>query len=230
MSSAKAHPGRRPNLAVRFVVAWLIAMLLCVLRQGTVVAKERAPDGRAVASLSADAPAALCDQQPEDHERSKVAQASLGRGDNHKHHPESADDGDRPSTGHAHRFELGMAPGLVYIPGEKAFATGLHLHLVAAIGDSRWGLGLGAERIFDEHGHTTISVVPLFRITDEWSLIVAPGITFPDDDPSDIEPSVHLETAYEFMLGHFHLGPSLEVALDPHAAHVTVGVHMGVGF
>jgi hypothetical protein len=91
-------------------------------------------------------------------------------------------------------------------------------------------LGVGAERIFDEHGHSTFSVVPQLRITDAWSVIVAPGITMPDEDPSDIQPSVHLETAYEFALGDVHLGPSFEVALDPHATHATLGLHCGLGF
>jgi hypothetical protein len=125
---------------------------------------------------------------------------------------------------------MGLAPGLVYVLNESEVAFGLHLHFIANLGRSRWGLGLGAERIFDEHGHTTISLLPQFRIIDPWTVILGPGITISDDDPSDVQPSVHLETAYEFMLGHFHAGPSIEVALDPHSVHLTAGLHVGFGF
>lgn len=91
------------------------------------------------------------------------------------------------------------------------------------------GLGVGVERLFDDHGHTTLSAVLQFRIFDPWSVIVAPGITFPDGDASDVEPSVHFETSYEFMFGSFHVGSSFEVAIDPHATQLTFGLHMGVG-
>ena len=129
--------------------------------------------------------------------------------------------------GHAHKLEIGFAPGLVYIPKEKEFTLGLHLHVVAAIGESRWGLGGGLERLFDDHGHTTLSAVVQFRIFDPWSVVVAPGMTISDD--AELAPSVHFETAYEFAFGNFHLGPSFEVAVDPNETHLTLGLHMGVG-
>ncbi len=158
----------------------------------------------------------------------------MATADSHEQHdasPEHAHgaEDEHGSTGHAHAFEIGLAPGLAYVPQEKSFALGLHLHLVANIGETRWGLGAGVERLFDDHGHTTLSVVLQFRIFDPWSVIVAPGMTFPDGDASDVEPSVHFETAYEFMFGRFHIGPSFEVAIDPHATHLTIGLHMGVG-
>jgi hypothetical protein len=133
-------------------------------------------------------------------------------------------------VGHAHGFEIGIAPGLVYVPNESEITAGLHLHLVGALGESRWGLGGGVERLFDEHGHTTVSAVVQFRIMDPWSVILGPGVTFRDADPSAVEPSLHVETAYEFTFGHFHVGPALEVAIDPDATHLTLGAHLGVGF
>ena len=150
----------------------------------------------------------------------------------HDHEDADHEDADHAhgSAGHAHRFEIGLAPGLAYIPNDDAFALGLHLHLVATLGETRWGVGAGAERLFDAHGHTTLSAVVQFRIFDPWSVIVAPGVTIPDGNASNVEPSIHFETAYEFMFKHFHIGPSFEVAIDPEETHLTIGIHFGVGF
>ena len=131
---------------------------------------------------------------------------------------------------HDHRFELGLAPGLAYLVEEEHFTAGLHLHLIAALGESRWGLGLGFERLLDEHSHNTAGVVLQYRLTNAWSMLVSPGLTFEDSEPSELEPSVHIESTYEFFFGDYHLGPSLEYAADAEDSHVTLGVHVAVGF
>lgn len=159
-----------------------------------------------------------------------LAASPASDGHEHEHEHEGTHDSAGAAPGHLHAFEIGLAPGLVYVPSESEFAPGLHLHFVWNA-KPRWGFGAGAERIFDSHGHTTVSAVVQFRIFDPWSVIVAPGVTFPDDDPAGLKPSVHLETTYEFALGeHVHLGPSLELAIDPLATHITLGMHVGVGF
>lgn len=136
---------------------------------------------------------------------------------------------DETSGAHDHRLEIGIAPGLAYLPADSAVTAGLHLHVVAALPDSRWGLGLGLERLFDDHGHTTLSAVVQLRLIAGWSVIVAPGVTFEDGEWSSPGPSVHFETVYEFTFGAFHIGPSLEFAIDLEETHLTLGLHLGVG-
>lgn len=133
------------------------------------------------------------------------------------------------ASGHDHSFELSVSPGLVYLITEEQVAFGLHLHLVGEV-SPRWSLGAGFERVFDDHAHNTISAVLLYRVTDSWTVVLAPGGTFSDKDPAAFDPSGHLETAYEFKFGDMHFGPSLELAVDPDDAHLTAGIHVGFGF
>ncbi len=42
-------------------------------------------------------------------------------------------------------------------------------------------------------------------------------------------PGAHIETNYEFEIGAFHVGPSIELAVDLEDVHVMVGLHLGVG-
>jgi len=127
-----------------------------------------------------------------------------------------------------HKNEIGVANAPVLFVKEKVFAYGLHLHYVRNILHSRFGIGLGFERIFDAHKHNTIGLVTLLRIPG-WSLIVAPGLTFEDANPT-AKFALHLESAYEFQIGHFHIGPSCEFAYDPEDIHLSLGLHLGYGF
>lgn len=132
---------------------------------------------------------------------------------------------------HSHRFELGLSAGVVYLPQEQEVTAGLHLHAVFNILASRFGVGLGYERLLDDHGHNAIGVILQLRIIDEWSVAVSPGVAFADAAPADVTFAAHVETAYEFPLGeNVHLGPVLEVAFDTHEVHLTGGAHLGVGF
>ncbi len=129
---------------------------------------------------------------------------------------------------HDHDFEIGLVPGLSYLPAEGEFGFSLHMHLTFKLGDSPWAVGVGAERLFDEHAHNTISAVLEYRLIDEWSVALGPGITFEDDGHP--HPALHLETTYALMTGDFHLGPAFEAAIDTHEMHLTLGVHVGIGF
>jgi hypothetical protein len=116
------------------------------------------------------------------------------------------------------------------VPSEDEIAFGLHLHLLAPLGESRWAIGAGFEHIFDEHAHNTVAALVQYRVIDAWSVALGPGLTLGEDELSHVDPSLHVETAYEFAVGEFHLGPSFEFALDPRDVHLTLGVHMGFGF
>ena len=129
--------------------------------------------------------------------------------------------------GHDHAVEIGIAIGPAFIPTDREVAAGLHLHVVGIIGESRWGLGGGVERLFDSHGHTTISGLVQLWVLKGWSFVLGPGLTISDD--AELQPSIHLETAYEFTVKRLHIGPVFEAALDPEMVHLTLGLHLGFG-
>jgi len=80
-------------------------------------------------------------------------------------------------------------------------------------------MGLGYERIFDDHKHQTIGIVGTYRPVNLLSINVSPGLTFENNDASELRFALHLESSYEFELGNFHLGPVLEFAYDPHQSY-----------
>ena len=129
-----------------------------------------------------------------------------------------------------HRNEIGIANAPVYFVKEKEWSYGLHVHYVYNIVHSRFGVGLGYERIFDEHEHHTLGVVGSYRPGEKFSMIVSPGITFEGAEEGHANFALHLEFAYEIEVKNFHLGPVLEFAYDPEDFHISLGVHIGIGF
>jgi hypothetical protein len=124
-------------------------------------------------------------------------------------------------------FELGGSIGPAYVVDE-GWSASVHFHAVWFIPDTPVGLGIGYERLFDDHNHNTVSFVSQFHIYAGWSAALAPGITWEEDA---INASLHIETFYEFEINDYvHAGPSFELALDKHAPHLTPGLHMGIGF
>lgn len=129
-----------------------------------------------------------------------------------------------------HNNELGIANALIYIIKEKEFAYGLHTHYIRSFRDSRFGIGLGYERIFDEHKHNTIGVILIYTPIEHLDISLSPGITFNEINESDLHFGLHLETLYEFEIGVFHIGPVAEFAYSVEDYHVSLGVHFGFGF
>lgn len=143
--------------------------------------------------------------------------AEIGEEDEHAHHTH-------------HKNEIGVANSLVYFVNEESFHYGLHAHYIRNIGESKFGLGLGYERIFDEHKHNTVSFVGAYRPVERLYLVVSPGVTFEESDYSNPRFALHLEGSYEFELGSFHIGPAVEFAYDPEDYHISIGLHVGYGF
>lgn len=129
-----------------------------------------------------------------------------------------------------HRNEIGLGNSAVYFLKEKALAYGLHLHYIYNIPKSRFGLGLGYERIFDEHQHNTIGLEGTYRPVENLSLSLSPGVAFEENSLSNSMFALHFESAYEFELKYMHLGPVVEVAYDKEDVHISIGLHIGVGF
>lgn len=130
-----------------------------------------------------------------------------------------------------HKNEIGIANAPVYFINEKELTYGFHFHYVRNIGKSPFGIGVGYERIFDEHQHQTIGVVGSYRFYG-WVFNVAPGVTFEKEEDVDTELlfAIHLEATYEWDFGNFHVGPVAEVAYDPEDVHMALGIHVGYGF
>jgi hypothetical protein len=122
-----------------------------------------------------------------------------------------------------------VANSPVYFFNEKEVSYGFHIHYIYSP-QGKFGIGVGYERIFDEHKHHTIGIVGSYRITDRWSINLAPGITFEESFSNEKNFAAHLESTYEFELNNIHIGPAFEVAYDPEDIHISIGLHVGFGF
>lgn len=141
----------------------------------------------------------------------------------HEHHDEEHE------QEHHHVHEIGVSVAPVYFTkaGELSMAT--HLHYTYNFPQTGFGLGIGYERIFDDHKHNFVGVELSYRIVHPLSLSLSPGVAFEGDHPDEKEFALHFETVYEFEVGTFHIGPVLELAYHPEDFHVSLGVHVGLG-
>lgn len=136
---------------------------------------------------------------------------------------------EQDSHAHHHHTELGIANSMVLVGHEQEWAYGLHLHLIRSIGHSRFGAGLGYERIFDEHGHNTIGIVGSYSPINHLHLNLSPGLAFEDGEFSEAKPALHIESSYGFPVGKIHIGPLWEFAFDSKHYHMSIGLHIGLG-
>ena len=130
---------------------------------------------------------------------------------------------------HDHNFEFGLANSVVYFVNEKEIAYGLHFHLVKRIAHSKFGFGLGYERIFDEHKHNTIGIVGAYNPIYNLHLAISPGVAFEGSGLEHPRFAIHFESVYDWQIGEIHLGPLLEFAYDQEDYHISLGIHIGFG-
>ncbi|MBW6536347.1 MAG: hypothetical protein K0B11_15160 [Mariniphaga sp.] len=131
-----------------------------------------------------------------------------------------------------HKYHIGVGGTGAYLKGESGFAPGAHLHFIRQLGhQSRWGLGLGYEAIFDEHKHKGVNLLINYHPLKHLSFNVGPGIIFSEHEgETERKPAFHAEAVYEFIVGKFHIGPMAGFGSDKEETHFSVGVHVGLGF
>ena len=127
-----------------------------------------------------------------------------------------------------HRNEIGIANAPVWFVHEKRLAYEFHLHYIHKLPESRFGIGLGYERIFDVHGHNTFGMIGNYSPFDRFNLAIAPGVAFTKE--GEVHFTTHLESSYDFDFHGFHLGPAFEIAVDREDLHLSLGLHIGIGW
>lgn len=133
---------------------------------------------------------------------------------------------------HHQKNEISLAAGIVLPTSEDEISAGLHLHYIRGIAfENKLGIGAGLETIIDEHKHFMLSVVFQYRIYKGWTVAYGPGILFVKEYESyETQFAQHIETAYEFDIGLFHIGPMVEVGISKEDIHYMAGVHFGIDF
>lgn len=129
---------------------------------------------------------------------------------------------------HHHKHnEIALGTGVVYMPHERTWGYGLHLHSVAGI--TEWmGLGAGYELILGEHTHHTVSGLVHFHPFHPLDINLGPGLVFPDEENNNYRFKMHVEVAAVFEMGeHLHLGPSIDTGFGKEDLHITFGIHIG---
>lgn len=129
---------------------------------------------------------------------------------------------------HHHVHEIGVSVSPVYFTKEKELSVATHLHYVYNFPHTKWGVGLGYERILDEHKHNFIGLEVNYRPLHRLTLNLSPGVAFEGEHADEKDFALHFETVYEFEFGAFHIGPAMELAYHPEDYHISFGVHIGL--
>ncbi|OVE75850.1 hypothetical protein BVX97_03320 [bacterium E08(2017)] len=110
---------------------------------------------------------------------------------------------------------------------------GIHVHVGKRLGTegilSHISLGVAAETIVAEHEHYALMA---FASVYPWRglvLSVGPGVEWAEHE-GEMESaySTHLEAAYVFDVGSWHIGPVLDFSKTNDSEHFTAGIHFGI--
>ncbi len=149
--------------------------------------------------------------------------------DDHDHDQDHSHDHQHTDT---HRYHIGFGGAGTYVFGEDMLAPGVHVHFIRQYGKQhKWGIGLGYEGILDEHIHNGLNLLLNYRPLPFLTLNAGPGLVIgKHDGETEISPAFHTEAVFEFNLAGFHVGPMVGYGIDNEHSHVSVGVHIGIGF
>lgn len=133
---------------------------------------------------------------------------------------------------HDHNFHLGVGGATAKIIGESGLKPAIHVHLIRQLGESRkWGIGLGYESIFEDSPHQGVYLLFNYNPLENIHLSLAPGLSYGlHHSVREINAAAHLEAVYEFEAGVFHFGPMVGAGIDRRDAHLSAGLHVGIGF
>lgn len=136
----------------------------------------------------------------------------------HEHHHEH----------HKHEVSVGAFPA--FFVNENELTYGMHLHYTYNFPSTKVGIGVGYEKIFDEHKHNSISIFLNYRPIENLHIGLGPGLAFEGAEIKEAVYATHFETFYEFIIKGFHLGPVLGMGVDKNDFHISMGIHFGIGF
>lgn len=138
---------------------------------------------------------------------------------------------DHDEEHHHSEYEFGFSNGIVFNFTESEAAYGVHIHFIKTISKSdKLGLGVGYERIFDDHKHNAVSIILLYRPIEHFSVNLAPGVSWLSTEKKSAKPSLHIEGLYEWEFGSFHIGPLVGIAFNTEDFHSSAGLHLAFGF
>lgn len=132
-----------------------------------------------------------------------------------------------------HHNEVIVAVGVVRHMDNHQTLTSYHLHYVHAVGKKhQFGCGGALEAVADEKVHFTVCGMFQYKFHSGFLVGYMPGIIYkPSFEPKQVIGwAQHFEAAYNFKVGKMHLGPMLELGLEPHESHFTGGLHVGFEF
>ncbi len=133
------------------------------------------------------------------------------------------------TNSHEHSKKIGVSISPAHFINEKVWTFAMHIHYTRIIPKTKFGIGASFERIVLDPKHSTFGLVLAYYPIEKLSFVVSPGMTFEDANPGALF-ALHLETAYEFEIGDFHIGPAFEFAYDPNDYHLSLGLHVGYAF
>jgi len=131
--------------------------------------------------------------------------------------------------------EIGVSLGYVHLDHEDESAAGVHLHYMRRLeGEGvleHLGLGFGLETIFADELHLnpmlTLGIYPWRGL----SIGISPGIMIAEHDgENETRFSTHVEAMYGFHVGDFELGPVVGFAQAGDDRHLSLGLHLAMGF
>lgn len=126
---------------------------------------------------------------------------------------------------------IAMTTSPLYLIREGDLAIGMRFHYIRQIKPgSKYGIGLGLERIFDEHGHNAINALGSYQATENWIFLAAVGIGSEDENLTETNFTTHFETIYQLYLKAFRIGPAFEFSWDPEDIHFGLGLRLGAMF